>query len=374
VDFTLTDTQNELAGLTRQIVTDLSTPDRLKTIEAAGPHYDRELYGALAQAGVLAAALPESVGGGGLDLLEQCSILVELGRGVAPVPYLTSIVVSAAAIGYFGSDELREQWARPAADGRIVLTAALTEELSDTPEMPTTRASRTGAGAAGEGGWTLTGSKAVVASGTVADAFLVPATTDDGVAVFIVAAGESGVTVTPEVYVDGDLVATLELSGVRVDDVRRFGNSDVLHWMIARAAIGLCANQLGVLERALELTVEYARERKQFDRPIGSFQAVAQRLADAYIDVEGVRLTLWEAAWRTAQGLSGPAWATAKFWAADAGHRVAHTAVHVHGGAGIDVDAPTHRYFLAAKRNEFALGSATAHLRVLGAELAATPV
>jgi len=101
---------------------------------------------------------------------------------------------------------------------------------------------------------------------------------------------------------------------------------------------------------------------------------VGQRLADAYIDVEAVRLTTWEAAWRLAEGLPADTeLATAKFWAADAGHRVAHTAVHVHGGAGIDMDGAVHRYFVAAKRNEFALGGATAHLRRLGADLAATP-
>jgi 3-oxocholest-4-en-26-oyl-CoA dehydrogenase beta subunit len=144
--------------------------------------------------------------------------------------------------------------------------------------------------------------------------------------------------------------------------------------MLARATVGSCAHQLGVLKRAVELTAEYARERQQFGRPIGSFQAVAQRLADAYIDVEAVRLTMWEAAWRCAEALSCPTEiSTAKFWAADAGHRVAHTAVHVHGGTGIDVDAPTHRYFVTAKRNEFDLGGATVQLRRLGAELAATP-
>jgi alkylation response protein AidB-like acyl-CoA dehydrogenase len=101
---------------------------------------------------------------------------------------------------------------------------------------------------------------------------------------------------------------------------------------------------------------------------------VAQRLADAYIDVEAVRLTMWEAAWRLEEGLPAAAEvATAKFWAADAGHRVAHTAVHVHGGTGIDLDGAIHRYFTAAKRTEFTLGGATAQLRRLGAELAATP-
>ena len=140
---------------------------------------------------------------------------------------------------------------------------------------------------------------------------------------------------------------------------------------MARATVGLCAQQLGVVERALELTAEYARSRIQFGRPIGSFQAVAQRLADAYIDVEAVRLTMWQAAWRLVSGLPCETEiATAKFWAAEAGHRVAHTAVHVHGGAGIDLDGPVHRYFTAAMRGEFTLGGATAQLRRIGAALA----
>ena len=129
-----------------------------------------------------------------------------------------------------------------------------------------------------------------------------------------------------------------------------------------------------MIDRALELTAEYARERIQFDRPIGSFQAVAQRLADAYIDVKAVRLTLWQAAFRVAQGDSHTAeLRSAAFWAADAGHRVAHTAVHVHGGVGLDEDHPAHRYFLAAKQHEFLMGSATTQLRALGRELADTP-
>jgi alkylation response protein AidB-like acyl-CoA dehydrogenase len=368
MDFTLTDTQQELAALTRQIVTDKLTQERHKALEQNAAHVDRDLYAALAQAGVLAAALPESLGGGGLDLLEQCSVLSELGREVAPVPYLESIVLSAAAIGHFGTDAQREQWGRPAADGSIVLVPALGEDLVDSPEAPITRAERSGAS------WTITGAKAVVPFGTVADAFLIPASTDDGLAIFIVPADAAGLTITPEVYVDGDQVATLELSGVQVEEAQRFGDADVVHWMSARATVGVCALQLGVLERALELTVEYARERKQFDRPIGSFQAVAQRMADAYIDVEAVRLSMWQAAWRIANALRGSEpISTAKIWAAEAGHRVAHTAVHVHGGAGIDVDAPTHRYFVAAKRNEFMLGSGITHLRALGAALADSP-
>ena len=114
--------------------------------------------------------------------------------------------------------------------------------------------------------------------------------------------------------------------------------------------------------------------REQFDRPIGSFQAVGQRLADGYIDVKGLRLTLTQAAWKVSEDIPAEIdVASAAFWAADAGHRVAHTIVHVHGGVGVDTDHPAHRYFLAAKETEFALGGATGQLRRIGRELAETP-
>ena len=152
------------------------------------------------------------------------------------------------------------------------------------------------------------------------------------------------------------------------------GGDDVVSWIKTLGVLGHSAFQLGVLERGLQMTAEYAREREQFDRPIGSFQAVGQRLADGYIDVKGLRLTLTQAAWRLSEDLPADTEvATAAFWAADAGHRVAHTIVHIHGGVGIDTDHPVHRYFLAAKQTEFALGSATGQLLKIGRELADTP-
>ena len=145
-------------------------------------------------------------------------------------------------------------------------------------------------------------------------------------------------------------------------------------WLTTQATLGRSAFQLGVLERALELTASYAREREQFDRPIGSFQAVGQRLADGYIDIKGLRLTVTQAAWRLSEDLPADLEVgTAAFWAAEAGHRVAHTTVHVHGGVGIDIDHPVHRYFLAAKQTEFAVGGATGALLRIGRELAETP-
>jgi alkylation response protein AidB-like acyl-CoA dehydrogenase len=126
----------------------------------------------------------------------------------------------------------------------------------------------------------------------------------------------------------------------------------------------LSAGCVGGARRCLELAVARARTREQFGRPIGTFQAVSQRLADGYIDVQGARLTLWQAAWRLAGDLpSDLEVASAKLWAADAGHKIAHTTVHVHGGVGIDLDGAAHRYFTAAKRLELALGGSTEQAR-----------
>ena len=187
-------------------------------------------------------------------------------------------------------------------------------------------------------------------------------------AVFLVAPGDPGVNVRPQQVTGGDGTALVELDAGRscrttaCSAASPPGATSSTGWWRA-APSGSARSSSACAERALELTAAYARSREQFGKPIGSFQAVSQRLADGYIDVEGIRLTLWQAAWRLGEGLPCETEiATAKFWAAEAGHRVAHTAVHVHGGVGIDTDGDVHRYFVAAKHNEFALGGATAQL------------
>ena len=378
MDFTQNDNQRELAALVRTILAERVSQERLREVEAGGDRFDPALWADLAAAGVLSAALPESLGGAGLGLLEQCSVLTEIGRAVAPVPYLASVLLGAGAIAAFGSRDQQDQWAVPAGRGEVLLTAALSEDGGDDPRSPAAVAERTAAG------WLLSGTKTAVPAGPRAGLILVPAVTAGSVAVFLVDPADDGVTVRPQQLVDGDSAGALELTGVQLGDDRVLGDPQagpaagqatgqaIARWLVSAATVGLCALQLGVTERALELTAEYASSRVQFGRPIGSFQAVAQRLADAYIDVEAIRLTMWQAAWRLAEGLPcDTEIATAKFWAAEAGHRVAHTAVHVHGGVGIDTSYPLHRYFTAAKRGEFTLGGATAQLLRIGAALAA---
>lgn len=372
MDFSFTEEQDELAALTRRILEDRLTEERMREVEAGADRFDRDLWSELARANILGVALPEGAGGSGYGLIEQCRVLVEVGRTVAPVPVLASIVMGAMPVAEFGTAEQRAAWAAPAAEGDRILTAALVEDLNLDAGSPSTRAVRSG------DGWALRGEKTTVPAAPFADLFLVPAATDEGPAVFLVEPSDAGVTVERQELTNKESDGLLVLDGVRLGGDRVLGRvgegGEIARWIERRATVGLCAHQLGVVERSVELTAEYSKERVQFDRAIATFQAVGQRVADAYIDAEGLRLNLWQAAWRLAEGLPcDKEIETAKFWAADAGHRVAHTTVHIHGGVGIDIDHPTHRYFVAAKVDELALGSGIEQLRRLGRLLAEEP-
>jgi 3-oxocholest-4-en-26-oyl-CoA dehydrogenase beta subunit len=368
VDFSTTEASDDLGGLARTITESVCTAEHQRELDGLEQRFDSDLWGKLIEADILSTASPESLGGGGFGVLEQIAVLVALGRQLAAVPYLESVVLGAGALAKFGSESLQQEWATPAINGEKILAVALDGEMGEGP----VQAQPSGAGGSG---FKLSGSRTQVGYGPVADAFLVPAETDSGTKVFLVAADDPGVTVSALDTTGHGSVGHLELQGV---EAARIVGSDqggaVVAWLTTHGALGRSAYQLGVLERALELTSEYAREREQFDRPIGSFQAVSSRLADGYIDVKALRLTLTQAAWRLSEDLPADVDVnTAAFWAADAGHRVAHTTVHVHGGVGIDLDHPVHRYFLAAKQTEFAVGSATGQLLRIGRELADTP-
>ena len=367
MDFTSTEAANDLGGLVDTIVDAVCTPEHQRTLDGLDQRFDRELWGKLIESDILTSASPASLGGDGFGVLEQVAVLVALGHQLAAVPYLESVMLAAGALARFGSEELQQSWGVPAVTGEKILTVALDGEMGEGP----VRAVSAG------GGYRLTGTRTQVGFGPVADAFLVPAETDSGTAIFLVAADNPGVTVTAIQTTGLGSVGHLTLDGVAVDGARQVGDGFdgiVVTWLDTLATLGRSAFQLGVLERGLQLTAEYARTREQFDRPIGSFQAVAQRLADGYIDVKALRLTLTQAAWRVSEDIPAEIdVASAAFWAADAGHRVAHTVVHVHGGVGVDTDHPAHRYFLAAKEVEFALRGATGQLRRIGRELAETP-
>jgi alkylation response protein AidB-like acyl-CoA dehydrogenase len=369
MDFTFTPEQDDAGELAAQILRDRATNERMKAVESDGSRFDRDLWTALGSAGLLGLAVPEEYDGFGMGLVELCRVLVEVGRTVAPVP-LAAHGPTARLLAEHGSDAQKQQWLPGAVSGATVLTSAVAEERSFAPGQPTTTATPS------DEGHTLTGSKAVVQAGPYADAFLVPASTPTGVGVFLVLPSDAGVTVTAQTFSDRDAVARVDLDDVALGPDRLVGPADgsvdrrLRHLLLLAGS----AEQLGICEGALALTASYAKTREQFGRPIGTFQAVSQRLADGYIDTLAQRLALWQAAWRLDEGLPADTEvAVAKLWAADAGHRIAHTTVHVHGGVGIDLDGEAHRYFTSAKRYEFLHGGATEQALHIGRTLAAEP-
>ena len=369
MDFSLTDDYQAVYDLAGQIFTGQLTPERFR---ALGGRFDRDLWSELAKAGLLGISLPTANGGAGLGFLATALLLEQAGRHAAPVPLMPTLVLGALPIAEFGTADQKAKILPGVADGSIVLTAALLEPGNE-PNQPAARAAQNGSG------WLISGSKTCVIAGPVADYFLVPAATGQGtMGVFLVDARAPGVTVTPLKTTSGSPEARvdLELVSVEPDDVigTRTGGADIVEWIMIHATAALCSQMAGVAKQAVTLTAEYAKTREQFDRPIATFQAVAQRVADASIDAEGIQLTSRQAAWRLGEGMgSAQEVAIAKYWAAEGGQRVVHAAQHVHGGMGVDRDYPLHRYFLMAKQLELTMGGSTTHLLKLGRMIASEP-
>jgi hypothetical protein len=373
MDFAWSEEQSALRELARKILEEQATPERIREIERSEDRLDRALWRELAKANLLGVALPERFGGSGYGFFELCFLLEEVGRVVAPIPAWPTLALGALPLAEFGSDAQRQRWLPGVVAGEVILSAALVEPDHDDALRPATRA------VPDAGGHRLTGTKHCVPAAHAAARVLVPARTDAGaLQLFLVDPRGEGVALEPQVATSRELQARLVLDGARVPEAERIGSFDdaraALEWIVARATTALCAMQVGVADRALRMTARYTAERQQFERPIGSFQAVHQRAADAFVDVEAMRLVLWQAAYRLARGEPAAAEvAVAKFWASEAGHRVVYAAQHLHGGIGVDVDYPVHRYYLWARQIELSLGSASPQLETLGRLLADGP-
>jgi alkylation response protein AidB-like acyl-CoA dehydrogenase len=371
MDFGFRSEQEDIRTVAEKIFADFCRPEKLPDFEHAGERMDRELWKALAEASLLGVAIPEAHGGSGFGFAELAVLLEQAGRHVAPVPLLPTLVFGAATIARFGSEAQKARWLPGVAAGKVVLTAALAEADSRDVEKPSTRAT-----AAGDA-WVIEGAKICVPAASLAARMVVPASAGGGRLVLaLVAPDAEGVSLEAMETTTGELQHVVKFAGVRVIGEDLLAGPDlgasVLRWLVEHATAALCAMELGVAERALRMTAKYTTERKQFGKPIATFQAVAQRAADAYIDVEAIRLTTWQAIWRLASGLPASREVSiAKFWASEGGHRACYAAQHLHGGIGVDKDYPLHRYYLLSKQIELTLGGAHEHLARLGARLAA---
>jgi 3-oxocholest-4-en-26-oyl-CoA dehydrogenase beta subunit len=356
VDFALTEDQVSLQKLVREVLADNATHEHLKRLEAdSWSVFDRDLWRQLAQAGVTGIAVPESAGGAGLGFVEVALVLEQIGRAVAPVPAASSLVT-----GYvLGKHDVARELLAGLAAGDVVLTTAFEGEVS---------ASRQG------DDWVLDGETPFVPYGAEAAVVAVPATFGTGAILALVRHRTPGVTVTELQTTNREPQATLTFDGVRVVEVIEDAG-ELVRDLRQHMTSGLAMVAAGVCAAALEMTAKYTSEREQFGKKIASFQAVGQRAADAYIDTEMVRLTALQAAWRLSVGWPAEEEvAVAKFWVGDGGMRALHACQHLHGGIGVDLDYPLHRYFVWGKQLEHELGTPTRQLLTLGAHLAATPV
>lgn len=349
MDFSLTDDQESLRTLAGEIFGDKSTPDRIEEVENSAERFDRDLWRELAGAGLLGIALPEDAGGAGLGLVELALVCEQHGKVVSPIP-LAWTTTAAMAIAAHGSGE-QQRWVESAASGEVVLTGV-------TPVAA--------AGLRVVDG-TLTGEVAGVPYAHVAGAIVVPVRGE----LYLLDPAGPGVTVVPAI------ATTREIHGVLILDhapVQQIGGAGAGEWWEARLMVALAATAAGVTDAALHQTAKYTSERLQFDKPLSTFQGVALKAADAYVDNAGIRAAVLQAAWRldAADTLgTTPAEAsayvlTAAWWAAEAGQHCVHITQHLHGGLGADTTYPIHRYFLWGKSIELYVGGASRTLARLG--------
>ena len=384
MDFSLDESQQAVADLADQILESRVSPEGLKEMENAGDWYDSDTYAELAKAGLCGIGLSEDIGGGGMGILEAAQVMEAMGRHVAPLP-LWSCSVAAMAIDRFGTDEQRQRELPSAADGSSLLTVGIQEWHNDDYLSPAMRATSTGASSS-DNNWRLDGTKIVVEFAEESQKILVTARADDGVGLFLASLDDSGISKEQGISIRLQPVHELafnDVSAELVGEISQPGSDSSVVWLTRVATALLCATQVGVLEKALKMTAEYTSTREQFGRPIATFQAVTQSLADQFMHVNGAKLTAASALYlmSTTEGDAREGAAdggdargedidrslhVAKWYASHCAHEVAHATQHVHGGMGVDRDYPLHRYTLWNKHIETSLGAGTQQLRKLG--------
>ena len=362
MDFQFSEEQDTIRGLAHQILESEAPIERVAVVERTPEWHDAALWRRCAEANLLGITIPERYGGMEMGFSELCVLLEEVGWVTAPGPWLAALVLGALPIAQFGGEQQQAHWLPRVAAGEAILSAALEDAGSSDPRTPATCARADGEG------FLLSGTKTDVPFAAAADAVLVPATGDDGVAVFLLDPKAEGVVAKAGATTTGEPLFTLALEDVRVPASARLpaDGAEVVGWLQPRVLAAIAAMQVGVSDRAIRITADYTTERQQFNVPIGSFQAVAHRQADSFIDLQAMRWTAWRAIWRLSEGLPAEreAW-VAKYWAADAGSRIANASVHLHGGLGSDMDYPIHRHFLWSKSLELQFGGASASLALL---------
>jgi alkylation response protein AidB-like acyl-CoA dehydrogenase len=339
--------------------------ERMATPDAVTP----EFWAQLAEQGWLGIVYPEDAGGSGLGVIDLVVLMEEMGRAVMPGPFLATVLLGGAALNEAGSPIQRGEWLPRVAAGAAKLTLAWTE-----PNARWDAAGITMTAQEAGGGFILSGSKMFVADAHLADALIVAARTrdgstmEDGVSLFLVPKDAAGLTIAVLPTID----ETRKLCEVRFDRVslpaaaligERHAGWAPLARVIDRATVALAAEMCGGAQRVLDMTVEYAKLRETFGRPIGSYQGVKHKCADMLVDIENAKSLTYYAAWACDERLADASLAVsmAKAYASDAARKVASAGIQLHGGIGMTWEHDLHLYLKRAKACEVAFGDATWH-------------
>jgi alkylation response protein AidB-like acyl-CoA dehydrogenase len=352
VNFDFSDEQKQLREEARRFLADRCPTTAVRAVLEGSHSYDKALWKGLAEMGFLGAAIPEEYGGVGLGHLELCVIAEELGRALAPVPMASSIYLAAEALMSAGSEDQKSSWLPRLASGEAIGTFALAEGVGRVAE-DTIHASVSGG--------KLSGIKAPVADGDIADVAIVAARSGGQVGLFLVDLSGPGVARETLDSIDPSRgQARLTFDGAPAEPLGAAGDG----WRIAagildRAAVLMAFEQVGGADRALEMGRDYALERMAFGRQIGSFQAIKHMLADMYVAATLARSNAYYGAWALSTGSPElpVAAATARVSATDAYQHCAKNNIQVHGGMGFTWAFDCHLFYRRSNALALALGS-----------------
>ena len=354
--FDLTDEQQAIKATAKDFLASRFKSDRIREIAASGDGTDPDGWGQMAELGWTGLAVPEQWGGQGLGIVDLAVLFEELGYALAPSPLFSNTIV-ALALGLCGSDEQRERWLRPLALGEKRATPALWDAGS-----PASPGSYTMEARADGDGVVLDGEKVLVMDAAGADLFMVA--TADGRR-HLVESGADGVSVSEEESIDTTRrLSTVRFDGVRVAAADTMPAAEADYYPVFfRLCVALAAESTGVAQRSLEMAVEYAKDRQQFGRPIGAYQAVSHRCAQMLLETENSRSAVYGAGWAAAaEPDSLPLAASmAKAYASDAGWRVPDASIQVHGGIGFTWEHDLHLFLKRGRANAAMFGDAKWH-------------
>lgn len=357
MDFELTDEQTMLRDTVREVLTRKYDIETLRAVTDTELGWDKGVWKSLADIGILGLTFPEDDGGMGAGPVEFTSVMTELGRALAPEPYLDSVLLPGSLIAATADDATRGELLGGLASGELLLAFA---HLEPGDRWPGAKVATTAAGDK------LTGTKTFVGHGDCADKLIVSARVDGGIGLFLVDADAEGVTRTPYRTSDRRRGAQIEFLDT---PATRLGSGEASQ-IIADAEVGvqtaLCAEAVGLMERALDLTVDYLKTRKQFGVTLSTFQTLTQRAADMYVLLELARSMSLYATTALASGVCDPAIASrAKLQITRSGRDITQEAVQLHGGIGMTAEYPVGHYLARLTAISHTLGDATDHLSAL---------